>query len=353
MVRMAYKLGYHRDGEALGLEPFETEMRRRVWAQVVIQDTKFAFLSGLTMSSLPPRWDTKPPQNVNDADLIPGSKASIIPREGPTEMAFCHVLYLVYRFRIQSDMESDASALEAAMIGLSLDSSPPEPFDKIRAQIADLDKQLADLEAKYLDARAGNVHRAALTIRPMLTNHLDDLMTPPREQQEWGTELFNWKDSLFKLLVVSTESQVQAYDQFAACGFEWYPRLQLFPDFVAAIAGQLCQRPLGSLSDRAWKVVEQFYIQHKASLLNVSSKQVMLQAQLTLSAWEARVTEHEKRGRKLDTPDYIHLVRRAIAEETARKELQKVQKDEWDLMQFFDMGVDDFSENVVTNIYGL
>lgn len=70
-MRVAQKMGYHRDGELLGLSPFETEMRRRIWWQIIMQDAKNAMVSGLSHALLPLHWDTKSPQNVNDADLFP------------------------------------------------------------------------------------------------------------------------------------------------------------------------------------------------------------------------------------------------------------------------------------------
>ncbi|KAH7018939.1 fungal-specific transcription factor domain-containing protein [Ilyonectria destructans] len=70
-VRMAQKLGLHRDGELLGLSPFETEMRRRVWWQTVRLDLKSTRAWGLSPSTLPLTTDCKIPTDIDDEDLLP------------------------------------------------------------------------------------------------------------------------------------------------------------------------------------------------------------------------------------------------------------------------------------------
>ncbi|CRK11076.1 hypothetical protein BN1723_017204, partial [Verticillium longisporum] len=65
-------------------------------------DSKFALVSGFNDTLLPWGWDTKIPSNVNDADLFPGSTEPLQPREGPTEMIFCILLYEIGKFISQN-----------------------------------------------------------------------------------------------------------------------------------------------------------------------------------------------------------------------------------------------------------
>lgn len=41
-IRLAQTMGLHRDGKALGLSPFETELRRRLWWHIVHLDFRAA-----------------------------------------------------------------------------------------------------------------------------------------------------------------------------------------------------------------------------------------------------------------------------------------------------------------------
>jgi hypothetical protein len=87
-MRMAQRIGLHRDGSQLGLSIFETEIRRRLWWQLAILDATTAQSSGIT-SQLPYlSADVRPPSNLNDSDLDP--RMADMPREhtGATEMVF-------------------------------------------------------------------------------------------------------------------------------------------------------------------------------------------------------------------------------------------------------------------------
>jgi hypothetical protein len=82
-------MGYHRDGEHFNLTPFETEMRRRIWWQILLQDASF---TGMDQMAFPRTFDTKQPQNFNDVDIFPGSTRPIKPRDRPTEMGFILII---------------------------------------------------------------------------------------------------------------------------------------------------------------------------------------------------------------------------------------------------------------------
>ncbi|RDA91809.1 hypothetical protein CP533_2832 [Ophiocordyceps camponoti-saundersi (nom. inval.)] len=311
VVRIAQKMGYHRDGEMLSLDPFQTEMRRRIWWQIVVQDSKFAMLSGLRQTMLPLRWDTKMPRNLNDADMVPGSTEPMAAREGPTEMAFCLMINELYRFKMQADEANDGSACEAAMLGqagTSESDGPNEAFDRFRWRAGELQTRLKELERRYVDVNAGSVHQAALSIRPMVTNKLSEMLVPAREQPEWGTEIFGPKDSLFKVVILGNEQRMDAFDSLEPTGFIWFVKLNFQPDMFAVMMGQLCQRPTGSLAERAWAVAERAYKNH-SELSDMTHRPSAVQAQFTLKAWRARERAFLQAGRPLETRPFIQRLR--------------------------------------------
>ncbi|PHH77087.1 hypothetical protein CDD80_956 [Ophiocordyceps camponoti-rufipedis] len=325
VVRIAQKMGYHRDGELLSLDPFETEMRRRIWWQIIIQDSKFAMLSGLRQTMLPRRWDTKLPSNLNDEDMMPGSTEPIAAREGPTEMAFCLMFNEIYRFKMKADEANDGPACEAAMLGHAAqdgqggglgnggdgDDGVPqemEAFVKFRGRAKDLEARLVELERRYVDVKAGKVHQAALSIRPMVTNKLGEMLVPAREQPEWGTEMFGPKDSLFKVTILGNEQRMDAFDRLGPTGFAWFVKLNFQHDMFAVMVGQLCQRPTGSLADRAWAVTERAYNSH-SELSDMTHRSSAMQAQFTLKAWRARERAFAQAGMPLETPAFIQRLR--------------------------------------------
>ncbi|KAI8686620.1 Zn(2)-C6 fungal-type domain-containing protein [Fusarium sp. Ph1] len=92
-VRMAQALGLHRDGQQLGLPPFEVEMRRRLWWAVVAIDLRSAEEMGSDLIVNDENFDTQLPTNINDTDIDPSFTEMPTPRQGRTDTAICLVRY--------------------------------------------------------------------------------------------------------------------------------------------------------------------------------------------------------------------------------------------------------------------
>lgn len=72
-------MGLHRDGTFLGLPPFETEMRRRLWWHLAHVDCRTADVMGTKPSPEISGGDAKKPINVADDELYPGMTS--LPKE--------------------------------------------------------------------------------------------------------------------------------------------------------------------------------------------------------------------------------------------------------------------------------
>ena len=88
-ARIGQRIGLHRDGETLGLPPFEVEMRRRLFYQVFPHDSRASQSAGIDYVSLPEAWDTRPPLNINDDQIWPGMTEKPVEQNGATDMMFC------------------------------------------------------------------------------------------------------------------------------------------------------------------------------------------------------------------------------------------------------------------------
>jgi hypothetical protein len=101
-VRIAQRMGLHYDGTTYGLPPFEVEMRRRLWWQVVLLDNRAAEVSGAGISILTHSWTTNLPSNVNDSDLFADMRDLPVESTGLTEMVFvllrCEVTHFLRRW---------------------------------------------------------------------------------------------------------------------------------------------------------------------------------------------------------------------------------------------------------------
>ncbi|KAK2878172.1 Transcription factor vrtR1 [Arthroderma sp. PD_2] len=88
-IRLAQRMGLHRDGENLGLPPFEVQMRRRLFWQLLPLDGYAGQVSGTGISISPSSWDTKQPLNINDDQIYPGMTEQPEEQRGASEMIFC------------------------------------------------------------------------------------------------------------------------------------------------------------------------------------------------------------------------------------------------------------------------
>ncbi|KAJ5491346.1 hypothetical protein N7539_002913 [Penicillium diatomitis] len=88
-ARVGQRIGLHRDGEGLGLPPFEVETRRRLFYQIFPHDSRAGQSAGIDNISLPQGWDTKPPLNINDDQIWPEMSEKPVEQIGATDMIFC------------------------------------------------------------------------------------------------------------------------------------------------------------------------------------------------------------------------------------------------------------------------
>ncbi|KAJ5413513.1 hypothetical protein N7465_005818 [Penicillium sp. CMV-2018d] len=69
-INLAMRMGYHRDPSHLpGISPFQGEMRRRLWATVLMGDTLVSNQMGMPRMISDWKWDTTEPRNLNDTDF--------------------------------------------------------------------------------------------------------------------------------------------------------------------------------------------------------------------------------------------------------------------------------------------
>jgi hypothetical protein len=94
-IRNAEKLGIHRDGALLGLDPVETEGRRRLWWHLQHLDLALGVRCGTTPLTLMAAWDTRIPLNIEDDDLQPGMTEPPPERKTLTSLSYCLWTYWI------------------------------------------------------------------------------------------------------------------------------------------------------------------------------------------------------------------------------------------------------------------
>lgn len=141
-IRLAMRMGIHRNSSNYSLTPFQSEMRRRLWAVIYRADTLYSFQLSLPPNIRQQDCDCGLPRNIKNEDFgemtdLPPEK----PLEEPTEVA-----YLITKHRLLTvlgnviEFVNDNSSLDGKfkeleeslhearkMIPLYLQLSDPEP----------------------------------------------------------------------------------------------------------------------------------------------------------------------------------------------------------------------------------
>ena len=97
-IRIAQRMGLHRDGEKLGLPPFDVQMRRPLFYQLIPLDSIASQMSGTGIAIMPDTWDTQQTLNINDDQIWPGMTETPEEQKGATEMIFCLVRSCIGKF---------------------------------------------------------------------------------------------------------------------------------------------------------------------------------------------------------------------------------------------------------------
>lgn len=332
-LRIGQRMGLHQDGERLGLSPFETEMRRRLWWQLVLQDTHFALGAGLGHSLLPRDSHTLEPRNLNDADIYPAATEPFPDRDGPTEMVLCSVMYKTARFMIRtpglemgmavdpaatkgSEAMSHSGDMSSCDQNNSADDKDHKPsadqqhISYYSALLDELERDMKHVRDKQCNPTSSPTHRMAAVLIDCILKHLiDTFRLLPGHSGPLNAGAGDCSpDGIFRNAVGELEIQNKITAALADTGFAWFSRLDFRVNFESTlyVARQLRKRTKPTpLVDAAWEQIEDMYgIQE--DLYDLSSNAHRALAKYVLEAWRCR--EFEGQGTVADPPYIERLV---------------------------------------------
>lgn len=262
-IRLAQAMGLHRDGDRLGLSPFQSELRRRVWWHIISRDGRAAEDFGL-QGFCSMRYDARMPLNVDDADLHPDMNVLPPPRTG----VFTAMTHPLVSFEITRAVRRLASIAAAAT-----PTSPPQ--DAIRVQIIQEARQRVDELLRGCKPVIPR-HRLAL-----LTSRLAIRKTDLVSRQQWlalrrkldgsrNTDSTSpTEDDLAEALdVLDLTLQISSDEMLRPYSWLW----QTNPDYhvVMYLLWHLCVRDAtseeGDLKnvERAWDMIDRWFTENQA-----------------------------------------------------------------------------------------
>jgi len=298
-------MGIHKEAALSTLLPFEAEIRRRLWWQILIIEGRSALLSGVTTEgAFGNAWDTKRPLNINDSDLSPLMREPPTEHPGVTEMLFCTV-----RFDVGETMRKLKTGERN---GIDLEGKK-RVIDELEAKLeprmskCDLSIPL-HLLAKFM-GKSALAQLRLLAANPLRLCGDTSLVRAPIPQEE--------RDRQFELAL-----QILGYDSLAHTNqaiqpFLWHVDLQFpFESFILVLA-ELLSRTKGEDVDRAWMRINQAYEDHPELVSTTRNPLYVAMGNLAVKAWARRMQGVERE--RLDVhPVESHALAR-LREQRERK----------------------------------
>ncbi|KAK2756799.1 hypothetical protein FQN54_005245 [Arachnomyces sp. PD_36] len=253
VYRVSQGLGLHRDGTKLGLNPFETEMRRRIWWHIYALDAQTSEHLATNALIQEGTYDTRFPLNINDDDIHPDSIEPVKEHTGFTESTF-----LLIRCEMTASPRQSMHRLKPKTNGCY---EAVEGYSQILADLNSL------VETRYLQFyniqvpiqwTAATMARIILA-RAWLVAHLcllksDSVGTAIWHQKREAVFITALEILEFQYLLETNERTVHWSWLFEMCQ-QWHA--------LAFVLSELCVRPDSPASDRAWTIASVVYRQWK------------------------------------------------------------------------------------------
>ncbi|QUC22972.1 uncharacterized protein UV8b_07213 [Ustilaginoidea virens] len=246
-IRIAQSIGLHRDGENLGLSPFESEMRRRLWWFFVMRDSRAAEDLGLhayPVSSTPLHGSAELPLNVEDSDLYPEMKELPPPRKGWTKMT-----------NTLANIDITQTCADLLQMSWTSPSAAPPSFEVRDGIISKLVNRVDEMLHGCIPVIP--VHRLTLLSCRFLTRKIDFV-----SRQQWVAQHHPDRQEL----LANDETLNEAVDLLKKCEaildddllWPYFWLIKSHPQYhlMLFILWSVCYRPRGACVQRALQVVQ-------------------------------------------------------------------------------------------------
>lgn len=328
-IRVAEGMGLHRDGTVLGLPPFESEIRRRVWWQLKMNDARTAELSGL------PKFrdfsaDEKapnPPANVDDDELYPGMSSPAVESTKVTDMIFC-VLRSEFASFLTREMARNPRRGQEDHLWDSYGSD-----NDLRKKEEMLDRLEEILETKYvrycdpsepLQLLSLLLARSAMNVGRFIAHHPKRWAS--REQTPESERQYVWSVSVKLLEQYNMMRSIEHFSWHAAYFLQWNSFIHILDTLLA--------NPLKDDAERTWQLVEAAYEKTPDMVTNTRKTIHVAVGNLCLKAWNARGAALAEQGRPIvHVPEYISQLRAQRVSATARQQRRQSRRTEVDGME--------------------
>ncbi|KIV83881.1 hypothetical protein PV11_05869 [Exophiala sideris] len=249
-IRLAQSIGLHRDGACLRLNPFETEMRLRLWWHLCVLESRAPEDQGFqpTVDIMNP--DLRLPLNVNDNQLYPDMTRFPVELDGWTEMSFfliqtesCRLLHPV----LDTHEQHSADAL--------LDITEKRKIIQQRSQYLSGKYSGTPTDLSRLTVQHGTTAYKKMEFVLQLREEIS-MRKQKRAQDDTTPDVL--KPS-FTLACDGLESNYVLSKGGSASRFKWFFNIYTPWYALAYVLRCLCSSPCGFETEHAWALVEELF----------------------------------------------------------------------------------------------
>jgi transcription factor-like protein len=303
-VRLARKMGLHRDGTSLGLSPFETEMRRRLWWHIVHVDFRTSDVIGAKPSLDLFDGDTTMPLNVADEDLSPNMVNPPPERNGITPIAICRIRCEIIDFmrKFSTSAPSD--------VRLEMLTSSDITISKKDSMISQIEDLLERKYLRYCDPSQSLHNFVSIMIRTAICK-MKLFAHNPRQFASQGIELpqiereliFSHATKLLEYIVLlKGNPTLEKYSWHIGTSHLWNTIL------CVLIEARHCKT--GPEIDRVWPLIGVVFSKYPQMFDESAGVVFSTLGKWTLQVWDEYVTTMKIEGLpEPATPEYIKAIR--------------------------------------------
>jgi len=281
-VRMAQRLGLHRDGNELGLKPFDTQMRRRIFWQLLPLDGLAGQLSGTGICITLDSWTTEPPLNLNDTDIWPDMTQTPEPHTGATDMIFC--LARTEMAKIVRTAFSEKGVNEDTAKAITVGEGDESTFQLKDRHLTSLEDAMESKYLRYCDF-ANPVHMLTMAMARSGINGGRLRIRLPRAKSATDLPEADRKD-IWEIANKVLDYHISANSNPHLSRFYWHIKAFFQSEALAWILNELRKDPARYTDENVWAKIETTYSNHM-DLAEQKRSLHMAVGRLTLKAWDA------------------------------------------------------------------
>lgn len=277
VYRLAQAIGLHRDGNGSTFSPYEAEMRRRLWSQILVLDVRAAQDRGTEPMIHEEDFNTIPPTNIDDDDFNPDTKIPLpqLAKDGPTDITFslctyrCSSLFIYIHGPRSKFIKPPGAAEPSTTTGsgapvpaqpLVIQSSEEDIIQRIKALEMHFVAPAALYPGHYPTALAASVVRLTTLIFWLTIQYPFQVRQPTIKPRVSREHMLQTAIAIIELQAfgpavtgsgISAEEYQERFIWWQDGYVQWHP--------LAVALAELCVQTEGILIDRAWQTVERVF----------------------------------------------------------------------------------------------